>query len=1101
MPRSARARYAIAVAAAGLAVLLRIALQPLWGFGVPFITFYPAMMVSAWLGGFGPGMLTTLLCAAAAAYFWMPLLSAVAVGDPGELVALIVFIAVGTVISGLNEAWRRMAGAAAESEKRLRVTLTSIGDAVIATDPEGRVTLLNEVAQGLTGWTETEAAGRPLGEVLVIVNEASRRPADSPVERVLRHGVVTGLANHTLLLSRDGREIPIDDSAAPIRAADGRLLGVVMVFRDISERRRNERERAVLLQNERAARTEVERVAETLRRLQAVTDIVLDDLGLDDLVRAVLARVRLALGSDTATILLLEPGSGDLVPVASDGFPEDVGEAVRVPPWRDVAGHIAASEHGLIIADVGTVEVVSSWLRQRVKSVIGVPLTVADRLVGVIIAGSATPHQFTHADLGLLRLVAERVAVAVERARLLEAERAARAEAEEAARRLQFALGAGGMGTWQWTIATGGVRWSPSLEAIHGLPPGSFPGTFAAFRDEIHPDDRDRVLGAVAEAVEHGREHHVEYRIVRPDGAVRWLEGRGQLFRDAAGRPERMVGVCSDVSERKQAEERFRLAVEAAPAAMVLVDPGGTIRLVNALAEQLFGYARHELVGRSVEQLVPLRFRERHPGYRAGFSAAPGRRPMGAGRDLYALRKDGAEIPVEIGLSPLEAPDGASVLAAITDITARKRMERRQIALHDVTRIIVESSTLEDAVPRILRAVCEGFEWDVGALWTVDEAAGVLRCLDVWRRVPKVVEFEAVTRARTFLPGVGLPGRVWASGEPAWIPDVVRDDNFPRAPVAAREGLHAAIGFPIRLGGDVHGVIEFFSRELLQPDRDVLATMASIGNQLGQFIERRQAEEERARLLAREQAARREAEAANRTKDQFLAVLSHELRTPLNTMLGWLGILRSGRADPLQQERALETIERAIRSQARMIDDLLDISRIEAGKMTLELRRVSLGPLVAETVESLQHEAGSKGVRLATRLDPAAGAVAADPDRLRQILVNLLVNAIKCTPAGGRVEVHLAAADDVVRLVVRDTGIGIEPALLPHVFERFRQADRPPAGTERGLGLGLAIVREIVEMHGGAVEAHSDGPGQGAAFTITLPVVRSAPGVEGIAAT
>jgi PAS domain S-box-containing protein len=662
---SALTRYAIAVTAAALAVLLRLALDPVWGLKVPFITFYPAMMVSAWLGGFGPGIVTTLLCAAAAV-LWLRPISTLAVGDVGDLVALLVFISIGVVISLLNEAWRRTAAAVSESEQRRKVTLTSIGDGVITTDPEGRVTLLNEVAQALTGWREAEATGRPLEEIFVIVNEHSRRPAENPVRRVLREGRITGLANHTVLLSKDGREIAIDDSAAPVRGADGSLLGVVMVFRDITERRRFERERAALLQAERAARTEVEAVAEQLRHLQAVTDTALLNLGLDDLLRALLGRVRAALASDTATILLVEPDGRHLVPVASDGLREEVNEHVRIPVGQGVSGQIATSERGLIIDDLTVVDVMSRWLREKVKSLVGAPLRIDHRLIGVIHVGAVAPRQFGEADLALLRLVAERVALAVERAH----------------------------------------------------------------------------------------------------------------------------------------------------------------------------------------------------------------------------------------------------------------------------------------------------------------------------------------------------------------------------------------------------------------------------------------------LLVSEQAARREAEAANRAKDQFLAVLSHELRTPLNTALGWVRMLRSAGVDPPRQERALESIERSTRVQARMIDDLLDMSRIAAGRMTLDRRPMSLGPLITETVESLQEEARGKEVVLETHLDPPAGTVSGDMDRLRQVLMNLLVNAVKYTPSGGRVEVHLTAADDVVRLVVRDTGIGIERDFLPHVFERFRQADWRSAGTQGGLGLGLAIVREIVEMHGGAVEVQSDGPGQGAVFTVTLPVLHGATDVK-----
>jgi PAS domain S-box-containing protein len=275
------------------------------------------------------------------------------------------------------------------------------------------------------------------------------------------------------------------------------------------------------------------------------------------------------------------------------------------------------------------------------------------------------------------------------------------------------------------------------------------------------------------------------------------------------------------------------------------------------------------------------------------------------------------------------------------------------------------------------------------------------------------------------------------------------------------------------------------------PIRDAAGRLLGVVMVFRNIAERRYAERERAALLRKEREARAEAEAANYAKDQFLAVLSHELRTPLNTILGWLQMLRGGRLEAAQHERALDAIERGTREQARMIDDLLDLSRIAAGKMQLDARPLDLAPLIDEAVESLLPQARAKGLALEARVGPAGGPVSADADRMRQVLRNLLVNALKFTPAGGRVDVEVATADDGLRIVVRDTGVGIEPDLLPHVFERFRQADWRTAGTRGGLGLGLAIVREIVDMHGGAVEARSEGPGRGAEFVVTLPLVRS----------
>ena len=708
----------------------------------------------------------------------------------GGLALAVLFVLVATILlngairARTREAADRVAAeavavAVTESAERLRVTLTSIGDAVIATDAQGRVTLLNTVAQALTGWTEEEAVGRASEDVFVIVNEQSRRPAESPVQRALREGVIAGLANHTLLISRDGRTIPIDDSAAPIKAPDGSLLGAIIVFRDITE--------------------------------------------------------------------------------------------------------------------------------------------------------------------------------------------------------------------------------------------------------------------------------------------------------------------------RKHADERFRLAVEAAPAALVMVDQQGAILVVNALAEQLFGYARHELVGQPIELLVPQRFRQRHPGDRASFAGNPSRRPMGAGRDLYALRKDGTELAVEIGLSPFTTASGVFVLAAIVDISERRRGEQRQATLHAVTRVLADSAGLTDATVPILQAICSNLEWDVGALWTVDRDAGVLRCVDVWHRPSvSVLEFEAVTREWIFALGVGLVGRVWESGEPTWIPDVVKDENFPRVPYAVREGLHGAFAFPIRLAGDVHGVIEFYSREVRLPDREMLAIMDSLGSQIGQFIARRRAEDERAQLLVRERAARAEAEAANRAKDEFLAMLGHELRNPLGAISNAAHVFDHAGTPRDQAVRARQVIIRQTEHLAHLVDDLLDVGRAIAGKIMLDLQPVDLGSVVGHSVRALR---ASGRIAQQLTVDAASAWVHADAVRIGQVVGNLLSNAVKYTPPGGSIHVVVGreAGDAVIR--VEDAGSGLSADLLPRIFDLFVQGPQVADRALGGLGVGLTLVRRLVELHGGTVDASSEGPGRGSTFVVRLPGV-IAPAVE-----
>ena len=252
--------------------------------------------------------------------------------------------------------------------------------------------------------------------------------------------------------------------------------------------------------------------------------------------------------------------------------------------------------------------------------------------------------------------------------------------------------------------------------------------------------------------------------------------------------------------------------------------------------------------------------------------------------------------------------------------------------------------------------------------------------------------------------------------------------------------------------------------------------------------ERRRIEAEREALLRREQVLRAEAEELSRLKDEFLATMSHELRTPLNAIFGWVTLLRTGRLDAPTEERALETIERNARAQKRLIEDLLDVSRIVTGKVTLELAVVDPRRIIEASVETMMPAAQAKGLALVPLLDAGVGPLRGDPARLQQIVCNLLSNAIKFTPLGGRVEIVLARRGTEAEISVRDTGQGIKPEFLPYVFDRFRQEDGSISRRHGGLGLGLAIVRHLIELHGGTISAASDGEGKGATFTLRVPI-------------
>jgi PAS domain S-box-containing protein len=671
-------------------------------------------------------------------------------------------------------------------------------------------------------------------------------------------------------------------------------------------------------------------------------------------------------------------------------------------------------------------------------------------------------------------------AVTIERERAKEAARQSRDE-------LQLTLEAARVGTWNWDQHSGKVCWSDNLEAIHGLAPGTFGGTFKAFLECVHREDRDKVLQAIIQSqLGVGKDYEVEYRSVGPDGSLRWMGGRGRMVYDDAGRPLGLHGTCSDItprkqaeeslrhsynllraviegtsdavfvkdrqgrylmintagarflgktvaevlgkqdtelfsaetaraivegdrrimasgevqtfedvgtaagvtrtylstkgpyrdaqgnirgvigisrdiSERKRAEECFRLVVESTPSGMLMINGEGRIVLVNAQTEKMFDYCRGELLGQPVELLVPDRIRGEHPAYRAGFFANPTTRAMGGGRELYGRRRDGSEFPVEIGLTPIEMAEGLFVLSAIVDITerkraeetrarlaaivessedaifskdldgiiltwnrgaermygysaaevvgrpfsllvppehggevsaileqlrrgerlenyetvrlrkdgtrievslnispmadaagritgasaisreitVRKRSERRLAAAHAVTSALARSTSLAEAVASVLRTVGETLRCDLGVLWRVDAAAGVLRCAEVWHG-PGVegTDFERFSRQVIFARGEGLPGRAWGTGEPAWAPEA----PFPRSVAAQRQGLCGALAVPLESDNSVLGVLEFFSPGLRQPDAGLVPMLADLGSQVAQFIQRQHAE-------------------------------------------------------------------------------------------------------------------------------------------------------------------------------------------------------------------------------------------------------------------
>jgi PAS domain S-box-containing protein len=628
-----------------------------------------------------------------------------------------------------KEALERKSLQLTQQRELFRITLSSIGDAVITTDLDGKVTFLNPVAESMTGWKMPEAEGLLLERIFRIVNEDTNEPAENPATRTLREGAVVVLANHTTLIARDGTHAAIEDSAAPIRDADGNIIGAVMVFYDVSERRAVERE---------------------LRQSEA---------------------------------------------------------------------------------------------------------------------------------------------------------------------RLNQAMEAGQMGVWEWTIATGNVSWSPTLEAIHGLSAGSFGGRFEDFKRDIHPDDLERVVAALTGSLEQRQDYKIRYRIVTPDGSTRRIEARGKLHLDRDGKPERMAGLCVDVTERAKLDEvksRLAAVVEHSDDAIITKSLDGVITTWNAAANRLFGYTTEEIIGQPISRIIP----EDRLGEEKEII---GRLRAGEHVDHYEtvrVTKDGRLLNISLTVSPLRDTTGAIIGAS-----------------------------------------------------------------KIARDISRQKEIETELRA-----------------------------------------------------------------------------------------------------------ARDAAESANRTKDEFLATLSHELRTPLTPVLMLAAQMEVSTTLPESVRADFAMIRKNVELEARIIDDLLDLTRITHGKLALRFETVDLHGLLTHALAILRNQSDEKKIEIAINFTAAQHHVSGDAVRLQQVCWNILSNAVKFTPANGRIGIRSWNEDQQLRIAITDTGLGISEEEMPGIFAAFSQGREAAESRFGGLGLGLSISSLLVREHRGRIWAESPGRGQGSTFHLALPL-------------
>ncbi|GAA5505793.1 PAS domain S-box protein [Novipirellula caenicola] len=955
----------------------------------------------------------------------------------------------------------------------LRVTLASIGDGVIVSDTNGLVTFINPIAEKLTGWQQDHAVGQPVEQVFKIVDETTRRPQQNPASRALRERRIVGLANHSVLISRDSSERPIDDSAAPIQDGEGDILGVVLVFRDVSERRAAEIEQgrlAALVDSSEdailgltfsgvvtdwnagaeklfgfAAEETVgqsifatiapaeakEEVLETLRRVQqgervepfeairlrkngqvvpveirispirdsegnvvgasaidrdisqqkaaelrrnarmAVAQVIADQKDDAQAIKKILAVLGSTLNWDA--VCFWSPDSdptqlklthawcshdSDLAAKSDDS------SSRTCQLGSGIAGHVAQSGDPLWISDIASDERFghdSSAMQIGSHAVLAYPVRIDGASFGVIVLHSSEVRPSDEELIEMMGTVVSQLGQFLERCHAERKLRLSQQELVTSEERLRLALDAGRMGSWEWKIPSGTVIWSSTLEKIHGIPEGSFDGSFETFQRDIYPEDRDRVLNTIQSTVRQGHLHHLEYRIVWPDGSVHWLESRGSVFRDDAGNPVRMIGVCSDITERKHLEQTLRFLAESSKSLSTLVDYKSTLQKIASLS----------------------------------------------------------------------VPDFAD-WCTVDMLEAEGAVQRLAVAHADPSKVMLAEELHRRYPP------------------DADAEYGVMKVLRTGEAelVPEIPDSLLQTAAQ----------------------------NDEHLAMLRQLSLASYMCVPLRVKEKVLGVVTFVGAESGRRYSETdLAMAADLAH--------------RAAIAIQNALLYQQVREADRRKDEFLAMLAHELRNPLAPIRSGLDLLAM---DSAGHREIVELMQDQVEHVVRLVDDLLDVSRIMRGKVELRKETVKLADLIKRSVHAVQSTVESRHQKLNVHVAADPMHVHVDPVRIVQVIENLLTNASKYMDSGGKIDLTVQRDENMAVITVRDTGVGIEKELLPQVFDLFTQSSRSLDRSQGGLGIGLTLVQRLVEMHSGSVSAHSEGLGHGSTFVVHLPLVEAA---------
>ncbi|BAY40929.1 multi-sensor signal transduction histidine kinase [Nostoc sp. NIES-2111] len=614
---------------------------------------------------------------------------------------------------------------------------------------------------------------------------------------------------------------------------------------------------------------------------------------------------------------------------------------------------------------------------------------------------------------------------------------------------------------YEWDLQKNTVARTEGLTRILGYFSEEVPPTLEWWQKQIHPEDKETLIQQFQAIPVNQNLYAFEYRVRHKNNYYIHVLDQGVITRNQDGQPVRIIGSTTDITEQqlalrdrqlaeaalRQSEAKFRRIVDSNIVGIYFGDASGQIYEANDAFLGMMGYSRSELEAGILrwDLMSPPEYQDLDQKKIQELVTYGACTPF----EKEYLHKDGSRIPILLGLARIEGKEEKGYAACfVLDLTQSKNAEAALRQSEERYR------HLSNVIPQLV--------------WIKNNQGGCEYVNQRW------CEYTGLTQEQAI-------GSGWQQ--------VMYPDDVPAIQQAWMQGMRT--GKPYEL--------EMRCRKYDGSYRWHLARGVPIKDEAGRILrwfgtstdidDRKQLEAERDRLLQLEQVARAEAEAANLTKDEFVAMVSHDLRSPLNSILGWSQLLRTRQFDETTFNRALETIERNAQSQAKLLEDLLDMSRLLRGKLKLECSQVDLAAIIGVAIETVYPSAQAKNIHLESIIDQSIPLISGDIHRLLQVLGNLLSNAIKFTPSKGKITVKLIHTNTEALITVTDTGIGISPDFLPYVFERYRQADRQ--NQQGGLGLGLTIARYLVELHGGTIHVTSPGEGQGTTFTIKLPLCKS----------